>query len=84
MQRRKAWGGTGGKRENRLELQQLGATLAGAEVAARGWEFILCTVGSHLEASSEGDISSGLCLETGHSGCSIGSGIGVGWKKKLR
>ena len=37
--------------------------LAGAEVAARGWDFILCTLGNHLEASSEGDISYGLCLK---------------------
>lgn len=39
------------------------AKLAGAEMAARGLDFILCTLGSHLEASSKGDISSGLCLK---------------------
>ena len=39
------------------------AKLAGAKMAARGLDFILCALGSHLEASSKGDISSGLCLK---------------------
>ena len=36
---------------------------AGTEAAARGMDFILCALGSHLEASSKGDTSSGLCLK---------------------
>ena len=40
-----------------------GAKPAGTDVAARGLDFILCALGSHLEASSKGDTSSGLCLK---------------------